>query len=115
MTLPFYLDHHLDPDIADGLRRHGIDVVIPRDAGTNRLPDEQLLTLATNQERVFVSKDRDLPVIAARWLRESLHFAGLVYITDERISIGKAMEDLLLIAEAFSPEEMADHVEYIPY
>ncbi|MGD9891096.1 MAG: hypothetical protein AB7R89_03040 [Dehalococcoidia bacterium] len=52
--------------------------------------------------------------IASRWTASDRHFAGLVRRRDQHLPYGKLIEDLLMIAEVYSPEEMIDRIEYRP-
>lgn len=41
-------------------------------------------------------------------------FAGLIYAHQLRISIGRCIDDLGLLAKACEPEDFVDRVEYLP-
>lgn len=114
MSLRFYFDQHVPGPIRSGLRRGGIDVITAEDDASKNLDDELLLARATSLGRIMVSNDRDFLAITARWMHEGRHFAGLAFLTAQDISYSKAIEDLTLIAEVYSGEEMVDRIEYLP-
>ena len=114
MSLRLYFDHHVQRAIARWLRQWEIDVLTAEEDQAAGRADDDLLARATELGRVFVSNDRDLLIITARWYQEGRHFAGLAYHTYQRIPYGKVIEDLRLIAEAYTAEEMTDRIEYLP-
>lgn len=114
MSLAYYFDHHVDERVAHGLRQHGLDVLLTKDEGTQQLADELLLSRAAGLNRVLVSNDSDFLEITARWLEQGQRFTGLVSIRNQYIPVGKAIDDLRLIAEVLTSEDMMNHVEYIP-
>jgi predicted nuclease of predicted toxin-antitoxin system len=114
VTLAFYFDQHVPGPVAAELRRRGIDVLTTEADRTKGLPDEALLERATALNRIMVSNDDDFLVIAAQWRSSDRHFAGLIRLRDQRLPYGKLLEDLLMIAEVYSADEMVDRIEYLP-
>ena len=78
------------------------------------MEDTDLLARATQLERVLFSQDADLLVIADRWLQTNREFAGLVYAHQLEITIGQAVRDLTLLAQVLDPEDMKNHIEFLP-
>ena len=85
MSLRFYLDHHVQGPVAEGLRRRGIEAITAKDDGARQLPDESLLARATECGCVLVTNDEDLTVIAAAWQALGPPFAGIAYMTRRQI------------------------------
>jgi hypothetical protein len=112
--LAFYIDHQYRAAVVRGLRTRGINVLTAFDDGTDRLDDESLLVRATELGRVLVTHDKGFLGRAAEWQRSGRQFAGIVFAAQSPIDIGTAIEYLELIAHAMSPDEMRNHVEYIP-
>jgi hypothetical protein len=112
--LAFLTDHHIHLAITTGLRRRGIDVLTASDIGMAEAEDDELLTRATELNRIFVSQDQNLLRIAAEWQRDERSFTGIAFGIQEDLSIGKTIEYLELVAYAIAAEEMRNHVEYIP-
>lgn len=78
-----FLDAHMSgPRIAQPLRRRGHDVFAADEARElDGWSDEDLLALATDQERVMVTFDvKDFPDIARRWAEAQRSHAGCVIV-----------------------------------
>lgn len=74
-TILFHLDENCTRAIANGLRRHGIDVTTTSEAGLIGAPDEEHATYALSVGRVIVTQDRDfLGIHAAK-----IPHAGIAY------------------------------------
>ena len=82
--------------------------------GTTRLDDTALLDRATSLGRVLFSQDDDLLAEATRRQRSGQHFGGVIYAHQLGITIGRAVNDLELLAQVGTPEEFANRVEYLP-
>jgi hypothetical protein len=112
--LAFLMDHHIRAEITEGLRQRGIDVLTAFDDGSSRIDDSHLLARATELDRVLVSQDKDLLVIAAKWQQMGGDFAGLVYTAEQDSDIGGTIEYLELVARLLEPHEIRNRVEFIP-
>ncbi len=108
------MDQHVPGPITGGLRRRGIDVVTAHEDGAAELDDDALLERATHLGRVLFSQDRDLLVIAHHWLETGREFSGLVYAHQLNITIGRAVRDLELLARVLEPNDMHNHIEFLP-
>jgi hypothetical protein len=58
------------------LRRRGADVVHAIEERTNRLDDDELLYLASQQGRIVVTQDIRFRAMAEDWQRQGRQFAG---------------------------------------
>jgi predicted nuclease of predicted toxin-antitoxin system len=114
LSLALYLDENVPRAIALGLRRRGIDVLTPQDDGRRGIADALLLDRATELGRPLFSQDEDLLAEARRRQQAGIFFAGVLYAHQLHVTIGDCVRDLQLIAEAGKPEELANHVEYLP-
>ena len=114
MSLAYFMDHHVRSEITEGLRRRGIEVLTAFEAGAAAWDDERIFEHATQLGRILFSQDRHLLGHAHRWLDEGRSFAGLVYGHQLDVSIGRAIDDLELIAKVYAPDDMRDRVEYLP-
>ena len=108
------MDHHVPAAITAELQRRGIDVLTAQEDGSGQLDDDLLLERARQLDRVLFSQDRDLLRIANERLGSGHDFNGLVYAHQLSITIGQAIRDLELIAQALDPEDMRNHVEFLP-
>ncbi len=114
MPLAFYFDQHVPATITRALRLRGVDVLTAYEDGADQWEDEALLLRATKLGRVLFTQDEDLLGLAHRYQTEGQHFAGVVYAHQLRVSVGRCVQDLELIAKASSAGEMAGQVEFLP-
>ncbi|MFN6333441.1 MAG: DUF5615 family PIN-like protein [Planctomyces sp.] len=114
MPLRYYMDVHIRRSITLGLRKSGVDVITAQEDRAAELTDTQLLDRATELCRVLFSMDDDLLVEATRRQNLDVPFFGVVYAHQLRISIGQAVEDLMLMAEVLSDEDLRNRVEFLP-
>ena len=64
--------------------------------------------------RVLFSQDEDLLAEATKRQRSGRHFAGLIYIHQLDTRVGRGINDLEILAQAGSPKDFANRVEYLP-
>jgi hypothetical protein len=114
MAIKLFMDQHIPGPITAGLRLRGIDVLTAFEDGSHRLEDPDLLDRATELGRVLFTEDDDLLVIAHERQISRIDFAGLIYTHQQRITIGKAIEDLELLAKCADPEDFLNEVQFIP-
>jgi hypothetical protein len=114
MPIRFYMDHHVHSAITEGLRARGIDCMTAEEDRREDQDDGELLARSTAMGRVFVTHDKDLLAISSEWNNAKRRFAGIVYAHPLRITIGRAIRDLELIAKVLVSEELADDVIRIP-
>lgn len=114
MSLSYYMDVHVHAAVTDGLRIRGIDVLTAQEDGSRRLSDAEIMTRATDLGRVLYSQDGDMLVEAAKRQRSGESFSGLVYSRRQEITVGRAIQDLHLIAEVYAVVDMINRVEFLP-
>lgn len=100
--------------ITRALVLRGVDVLTARLDGTTQLDDPKLLDRATALNRVLFSQDEDLLSEATRRQRSNQSFGGVIYAHQLGITIGRAINDLELLAAAESAKEFTNRVEYLP-
>ncbi len=108
-TIRFHLDEHVDPAIAEGLRRRGIDVTTTADAGLAGRPDPDHLAYALAQGRVIFTCDDDFLRLQAT----GADHAGIAYCHQSKLSVGRVVRALHLLWEVYEPEEMRKRAEYL--
>lgn len=106
--ISFYLDEHVHPAVATGLRRRGVDVLTTREANMLSAPDEAHLALALAHGRVIFTQDIDF----LRLHTSGLRHAGIVYVR-QQTPIGYIIRGLMLVYQILSPEEMENRVEFL--
>ncbi len=114
MPITLYMDAHIPRAITDSLRLSSISVLTAQEDNSADLSDSQLLDRARTLQRVLFTFDDDLLAIAAKRQREHIPFAGVIYAHPRRASIGTCVRDLVIIAKAADPEDLANRVEFLP-
>ncbi|HBI43056.1 MAG TPA: hypothetical protein DDY78_09395 [Planctomycetales bacterium] len=111
-------DADVHGDILRGLRRRlpEIDLARAQDALPEGAPDPEVLAWAAAENRILITNDRDTMIgFAYRGVAAGKPVPGLIVTTNEQ-SIGEAIDDLLLIAEYISEEEIRDQVVvFLPF
>jgi len=115
MTLALYADVHIPQAIVEGLRLRGVDVIRAQEDHMAEETDRVLLTRATALHRILVTSDHHLLVEASRRQRQRVRFAGIIFVHALRVSIGKGVEDLEIIAKIAEPSDVTDQVLYLPF
>ena len=107
--IKFHLDESVDPDIAVGLRKYGIDVTTSKTENLLGQSDEVQFGFCCQQQRVLLTQDSDFLIIVS----QDFQHPGIVYYQPGTRSIGEIIRGVILIYEALSPAEMYGSVEYI--
>jgi hypothetical protein len=107
VLIRYHLDEHVDPAVAEGLRRRGIDVTTTVEAGLTGATDEDQLAFATANARVCVTRDPDFLVLHSR----QISHAGIAYWHPKRRNVGQIVLDLTLLWRVATAEEMRGRVE----
>jgi predicted nuclease of predicted toxin-antitoxin system len=104
----FYLDEHVHPAVAAGLRRRDVDVLTMREAEMRSATDIEHLGLAMRTERVMFTQDDDFLRLHA----QGKTHAGIVYVR-QQTPIGQIVRGLLLIYQLLSADEMQNRLEFL--
>src|SRR5258708_1545555 len=108
------MDVHVPYAISFGLRLCKVDVVTSQEDGTTEIEDSDLLDRPTALGRALFTQDTDFFRIASERQRTEIDFAGIVFSTQNEMTVSGCIRDLELIAKVYEPEELADRVEYLP-
>ena len=103
----FHLDEHINPAVADGLRRRGIDVTTTLEADLGGAEDIAHIAFARRQQRIIVTEDTDFLALA----RSGMEHAGIVCCRGTR-GIGPLIEFLITMDACLTPKEMFNHIEF---
>lgn len=114
MAIALYMDHHVPRAITVGLRVRGVAVLTAEEDGAQEFEDPALMDQAGTLGRVLFTHDDDLVAETTRRQRAGLLFAGVIYAHPLRVSIDRCIQDLELIAKAGEPEDVVDHVQFLP-
>lgn len=114
MAIALYMDQHVPRAITMGLRLRGVDVLTAYEDGRSDLDDPALLDRANELQRVLFTRDDDLLIEATHRQRAEIPFGGVIYAHQLRVSIGKCVEDLELIAQVGEVEDLMNGVKFLP-
>ncbi len=112
------LDAHISgPRIAEALRERGHDVrAADEERELDGWADEELLALATAEERVMVSFDvKDFPDIARRWAESGRPHAGLAIVVGiDHSEFGTILQILgKLFEEGAEPDQWSERTLFV--
>lgn len=114
MTIEIYMDAHIPRAIPDGLRLRDVNVITAQEDEADGLSDSSLLDRANELKRVVFTFDDDFLTEATKRQRQNHPFNGVIYAHPLRISIGKCIEDLELIAKVGEPEDLRNCIVFLP-
>ncbi len=109
-------DENFSGDIVRGLRRREptLDVVRVQDVGLSGADDPTILEWAAHAGRVILTHDvTTFTRYAYERVRASMPMPG-VFEVSRAVSIGHAIEDILLLAECSLENEWEGQVRYLP-
>lgn len=109
MEIRYHLDEHVDPAIAAGSRRRGVDVTTTAEEGLAGASDTEQLAFAAGNHRVLITRDSDFLVLNNAGV---LH-AGIVFWHSRHRSLGQLILDLTWLWRMHAAEEMVGRVEYL--
>jgi predicted nuclease of predicted toxin-antitoxin system len=85
-----------------------------QDVGLRTLDDETILAWASQEERIVLTHDRSTVIgFAYDRVRAGRPMPGVIEVSKD-IAIGRAIEDILLIAVCVSEQEIDSQVYYVP-
>ncbi len=99
-------------DIIRGLRRRlpDIDLARAQDSLPEGTPDPEVLTWAAAENRILITNDRNTMIkFAYQRVAADEPVPGLIATTNEQ-AIGLAIDDILLVAECMSEQEIRKQV-----
>ena len=114
--LRFLADEDFDNDIVRGLLRRlpTLDVVRAQDVGLSGQPDPVVLAWAAQEDRVILTHDvSTMTAHTYARMADGLPMSG-VFAVSQSLSISRALDDLLLLAECSLAGEWAGQVRYLP-
>lgn len=114
--LRLLMDENIDPRIVRGLltREPTLDVVRVQDVGLRTADDPDILAWAADAGRVLVTKDRaTMSDYAYARVQNGEPMPGVLLLS-RNLSIGDAIEEVLLAAECMKDEEICDLVQFLP-
>ena len=108
------MDHSVHGAIVSGLRSQGVDVLTAREDNYHEVADPLVLDRATELDRVLFTQDEDFLIEAVSRQRGGIPFFGVIYAHQERVPIGRCIEDLHSLVELEDLENLVGRVVYLP-
>jgi hypothetical protein len=109
-------DENFNSDIVRGLllRQPDLDIVRMQDIGLAGMGDAELLAWAAENDCLFLSHDRaTIPDHAYQRVIAGTEMPGVVILND-RLPVGQAIQEILLMAECSDQTDWKNRVVYLP-
>ena len=109
-------DENFFGQITRGLlvKKPDLDLVRVQDVGLMGVDDPTILEWAAQQNRVLLTHDiLTIPNFAYERIRQGLPMPGVVEVPDH-LPIGRAIEEILILIECSTPEDLENRVEFLP-
>jgi len=113
VKIKIYTDENVNGAIVNGLRRRGVEVQSAHEAGNLGITDEEQLAYAIAQQACLFTHDDDLLTIADHWQKIGKEYFGIIFVHQEKLSIGEIIRQIKLIVDILSQEEMKNHIEFL--
>ncbi len=115
--LRFAIDENFNNNIARGLLRRNpeLDIVRVQDVGLSGEDDPTILEWAANERRVLLTHDVTTMTKHAYRRIEIGRLMSGVFQVGQSVSIGRIIEDVLLIAECSLEGEWEGRIGYLPF
>ena len=104
----FYADEHVSPAVTAGIRRRGGDIITVQEVGLRGAPDEAHFAHAVATGRTILTQDTDF----LRFHAAGHAHPGIIYAA-MHLPVGEIIRGVVLIRDLLTPEEMANHVEFL--
>jgi predicted nuclease of predicted toxin-antitoxin system len=114
MTLTLYMDHNVVRAVTEGCRMNGLDVLTAFDDGCHQEGDRSILERAGESGRVIFTQDSDFLILAADHHACGMPFAGVIFAKHGALSVRKVIDDLTLICQTLSGEEIRNQLIWLP-
>ena len=112
----FLADVNFNRRIVRGLRRRNpdLDIVLAQDVGLGRADDPTVLEWAARENRIVLTHDvSTMNPYAYERAGRGQSMPGIFEMSDE-VAIGRAIEDILLLAECSLDGEWEGQVRHLP-
>lgn len=116
MKIKFQADADLNEDIVTGVLRRmpEIDFQTAHEAGLTGIKDEDVLAIASIEQRILVTHDRKtMPTHFANFIENNICY-GVLILPQKPEMISQFIEDLILIWFANEAEEYINSIKSLP-
>lgn len=102
------MDESVNVGVVEGLKRRGVEAFSAKDIDKLGLTDEEQIEVAIKKQAVVFTHDVD-------FLRIALHkqHSGIIYVHQQKLSVGECIRRLKAIAETKSAEEMRNRIIFL--
>ena len=116
MKVRFLADADLNKPIVSGILRRepSVDFLTAHAAGLRGMNDPAVLALAAKQQRVLVSHDAGTMPKHFRNFKNAGNQSSGVFLINQNLDIGTAIEELLLIWLVSEASEWTNRLEWLP-
>ncbi|NLY01293.1 MAG: DUF5615 family PIN-like protein [Rhodopirellula sp.] len=114
--IAFLVDQNFNEHIVDGLTRRDatLEFFHVRDFDLATAPDPTLLEWAAARGLILLTHDgKTVPAFARTRVAAGLPMAG-VFLVNDSMPVGQAIDELLVAASCLSPGECKDLIRYFP-
>ena len=108
IPLKIYADESVNIAIVEGLKRRGINAFSAKDLGKLGLTDEEQVKTAIQNQAVVFTHDADFIKISI-----NKSHSGIIYVHQQKLTIGECIKKLKLMAETKTPQEMANQIVFL--
>ena len=106
--IKIYADESVNVAIIEGLKRRGVEAFSAKEINKLGMTDEQQLETAIQKQAVIFTHDVD-------FLRIATHkqHPGIIYVHQQKLTIGECIKRLKTIAQTKTPEEMKNKIIFL--
>lgn len=113
MRIKIYADESVPVAVVAGLQRRGVEAISARDAGNLGFTDLEQLAYAIENRYLLFTHDTDFLMLAAETSGAGQEHWGVVYVHQEKLSIGGCIRRLKELVDVLTADEMRNHVEFL--
>ncbi len=110
-------DENFDNDILRGVQRANpdLDILRVQDTEVYQADDPIVLAWAAEDGRILLTHDKKtIPYYANERVAAGLSMPGVIEVLKQQMSLGQAIEELLIFIGASDPSEYENRVIYLP-
>jgi predicted nuclease of predicted toxin-antitoxin system len=112
----FLIDENFNQRVLRGLKQRipSIDYVIVQETELRQAEDTTILAWAAEHGRILITHDKDtIPNLAYERVRANQSMPGVILVPEE-LSIGRAIDELLIVMECSDQSEYENLVVHLP-
>jgi predicted nuclease of predicted toxin-antitoxin system len=112
----FLIDENFNQRVLRGLKQRipGLDYLIVQETELRQAEDPTILAWAAEQSRILITHDKDtIPGFAYERVRANQSMPGVILVPEE-LSIGRAIDELLILMECSDQSEYENLVVHLP-